>query len=102
MTTKPRRIAPIAPVLPVPPNSYEPQYMFRLIGAIQTAMLNIENPATLRGGWLNISSPRFDAFNLTEGDVWVEGNTLKITRIGDFGTLGGSASVAVGSVNVTT
>ena len=101
MTTKPRRLAPVAPILPVPSGEYDQQYMSRLIGALQAALLNIENPATLRGGWLNISSPRFDAFNLTEGDVWVEGNTLKITRVGDTGALGGSASIAIGSVSVT-
>ena len=102
MTTRPRRIAPIAPILPVPTAAYDQQYMNRLIGAIQAAMLNIENPATLRGGWLNISEPRFDCFNLTEGDVWVEGNTLKITRVGDFGALGGRVAMAIGQVNVTT
>lgn len=100
MTTKPRRIAPIAPVLPVPPAEYDQQYMSRLIVAVQAAMLNIENPATLRGGWLNLSEPRFDCFNLTEGDVWVDGNTLKITRVGDFGILGESVSMALGQVTV--
>lgn len=100
MTTKPRRLAPIAPVLPVPTTGYDQQYMSRLIGAIQAAMLNIENPATLRGGWLNISEPRFDCFNLTEGDVWVDGNVLKITRVGDFGVLGESLSLALGQVTV--
>jgi len=95
MTTKSRRIAPVAPVLPNPPQQYDIQYMQRLLVAMQNALLNIENPATLRGGWLNLSSPRLDAFNLTEGDVWIEGNTLKIARVGDFGSLGSSAAFAV-------
>lgn len=100
MTTKPRRIAPVAPVLPNPPTQYDVQYMQRFIVALQAALLNIENPATLRGGWLNLSAPRFDAFNLTEGDIWIEGNTLKISRAGDSGILGSSSSFSVGQVTV--
>ena len=102
MTTKPRRIAPLAPVLANPPDKYDVVWMSRVISALQTALHNLENPATLRGGWLNLSEPRFDAFNLTEGDVWIDVNVLKITRVGDFGCLGGSVSTSIGTVTVTT
>lgn len=102
MTINRRALAPAAPVLPNPPDEYDVNYMGRLITTIQSAMQLIENPATLRGGWLNLSAVKFNAFGLTEGDVWVEGNTLKITRIGDFGLVGAGVSMRSGSVNVTT
>lgn len=102
MTQGRRTLAPATPVLPNPPAEYDQIYMSRLISAIQSAMQVLENPATARGGWLNLSAPRFDCFNLTVGDIWVDGNTLKITRIGDFGFIGNGVSMGIGFVTVTT
>lgn len=67
--TRPRRLAPIAPILPNAPPEYDVQYMQRLIVALQNALLNIENPATLRGGWLNISEPRTPASATADGST---------------------------------
>ena len=98
----PRRIAPLSPVLPTPSDHYDRGYMQRLINALQGALHNQEEPATVRGGWLNLSDPRFDAYGLTKGDIYIDVNVLKITRSGDYGALGGSATISVGTVTVTT
>jgi uncharacterized Zn-binding protein involved in type VI secretion len=76
--------------------------MSRLINALQSTFHNVEEPATLRGGWLNLSDPRFDCYGLTEGDIYIDVNVLKITRAGDYGALGGSLTASVGTVTVTT
>lgn len=102
MTLPPRKLAPLSPVLPTPETQYDRAYMQRLINALQSALHNLEQPATLRGGWLNLSRVRFNAYGLTEGDVYVDVNILKITLPGDYGALGGSASISVGTVTVTT
>lgn len=102
MTSGPRRIAPLSPVLPTPSDEYERGYMQRLVNALQGALHNLEQPATARGGWLNLSRPRYDAYGLTQGDIYIDVNVLKITRVGDYGALGGAATISVGTVTVTT
>lgn len=97
-----RRIAPITTVLPIPPQNYDSSYMVNLVSALQRAMHGLEQAPTLRGGWLNLSDPRFDAYNLTVGDIYIDGNILKIVRMGDTGFLGGGLTIATGTVTVTT
>lgn len=100
MTT--RRIVPATTIMPVPPEKYDRSYMSNLVGMMQRIVLNLDNPATLRGGWLNLSAVKSDAYDLTVGDIYTDGAFLKIVKPGDAGSFGGSASVGVGAVTVTT
>jgi hypothetical protein len=97
-----RKLEPITGNLPTPPKDVDANYMRQMVGALQRMLHNIEKPATLKGGMLNLSETPFDAYDLLVGDVWIDVNVLKIIRIGDYGVLGSGISILNGSVTVTT
>lgn len=99
--TVPRRIVP-PPTLPSPPRDWNASYMEHLVSTLQRFVSTISNPATLRGGMLNLSATQFNAYNLKVGDVWIDVNHLVIMRAGDVGFVGESLTLSGGTVTVTT
>lgn len=96
-----RRIPPQTQTLPIPPDTYSPEFMRRLVSTIQRVAGNQEQAATLRGGWLNLSDLEPSVYKLTDGDVWQDASYLRIVRAGDFGPFGESLTASVGNVSVT-
>jgi hypothetical protein len=76
--------------------------MRNLVAMIQRTMHSQEEAATLRGGWLNLSEVRYNAYSLIEGDAWVDNGYLRIVGQTGAGLLGNGLTVSVGTVTVTT
>ena len=64
--------------IPAPPAEYDPAYMNRLVGLIEQHLQSLEGRRLLIGTTANLSDLPTSATGLRSGDLWRDGDTIKI------------------------
>lgn len=100
MTDRP--VAPIRVQFPAAPATYTQGYFNQLIRTLISAFDRLEQPVVIRGGSLFLTNTPTSGYNLPIGSVFSDGGILTIIEIGDAYATSTSATVAMGSVTVTT
>lgn len=92
----------VVPLFPNAPPTYDQRYMAEVVRAFSIYLQQYQNPGDWRASTLTLTALPEDDYGLEPGAVFQQNGILKVSIQGRPHVRGVSASVAVGTVTVTT
>ena len=85
------------PILPLPPQEYDPDYMNQLVSVIMAYMRQNMEPGYIRGSTAALTQLSGNGGGLRVGDIFDDDGTLKIVRTSIDGTIDTFTGTTVGT-----
>jgi hypothetical protein len=91
----------LLPVLPLPPEEYNREYMESFVRTIELYFLQTEEPGNMRASTMAATKLPSTGGELRVGDIFEDGGALKIVRSGDVFSGTTVGTTAVGTVTIS-